>query len=111
MAGTTSRMLMHKKYLQVKNNQGGNSVNVEIGTGTGVRGQKWYVTNTSDGYFTLKNGNGYMLDVQYGANNDGTRIFRHILQTMQMHRDSKQLRLVIPMHMVSLQRFPVVRKH
>ena len=62
-----------QKYLQVKNNQGGNSVNVEIGTGTGVRGQKWYVTNTS-GYFTLKNGNGYMLDVQYGANNDGQNI-------------------------------------
>ena len=63
-----------QKYLQVKNNQGGNSVNVEIGTGTGVRGQKWYVTNTSDGYSTLKNGNGYMLDVQYGANNDGQNI-------------------------------------
>ena len=63
-----------QKYLRVKNNQGGNSVNVEIGTGTGVRGQKWYVTNTSDGYFTLKNGNGYMLDVQYGANNDGQNI-------------------------------------
>lgn len=63
-----------QKYLQVKNNQGGNSVNVEIGTGTGVQGQKWYVTNTSDGYFTLKNGNGYMLDVQYGANNDGQNI-------------------------------------
>lgn len=63
-----------QKYLQVKNNQGGNSVNVEIGTGTGVREQKWYVTNTSDGYFTLKNGNGYMLDVQYGANNDGQNI-------------------------------------
>ena len=63
-----------QKYLQVKNNQGGNSVNVEIGTGTGVRGQKWYVTNTSDGYFILKNGNGYMLDVQYGANNDGQNI-------------------------------------
>ena len=63
-----------QKYLQVKNNQGGNSVNVEIGTGTGVRGQKWYVTTTSDGYFTSKNGNGYMLDVQYGANNDGQNI-------------------------------------
>ena len=63
-----------QKYLQVKNNQGGNSVKVEIGIVTGVRGQKWYVTNTSDGYFTLKNGNGYMLDVQYGANNDGQNI-------------------------------------
>ena len=63
-----------QKYLQVKNNMGGNSVNVEIGTGTGVRGQKWYLTNTGNGYFTLKNGNGCMLDVQYGANNDGTNI-------------------------------------
>ena len=39
-----------------------------------VNGQKWYVTNTNDGYVTLKNGQGYMLDVQNGANNDGTNI-------------------------------------
>lgn len=30
-----------QKYLQVKDNVGGNGVNVEIGTGTGVKGQKW----------------------------------------------------------------------
>ena len=63
-----------QKYLQVKDNKGANGQNVEIGTGTGVKGQKWYVTNTNDGYVTLKNGQGYMLDVQYGANNDGTNI-------------------------------------
>ena len=62
------------KYLQVKDNKGANGQNVEIGTGTGVKGQKWYVTNTNDGYVTLKNGQGYMLDVQNGANNDGTNI-------------------------------------
>lgn len=63
-----------QKYLQVKDNTGANGQNVEIGTGTGVEGQKWYVTNTSDGYVTLKNGQGYMLDVQYGTNEDGTNI-------------------------------------
>ena len=63
-----------QKYLQVEDNKGANGQNVEIGTGTGVNGQKWYVTNTNDGYVTLKNGQGYMLDVQNGANNDGTNI-------------------------------------
>lgn len=32
-----------QKYLQVKDNVGGNGVNVEIGTGTGVKGQRWYL--------------------------------------------------------------------
>lgn len=63
-----------QKYLQVTGNKGGNGVNVEIGKGTGVKGQKWYVTNTSDGYITLKNGNGYMLDVVYGKADKGTNI-------------------------------------
>ncbi len=63
-----------QKYLQTAGNVGGNSVNVEIGTGSGVAGQKWYVTNLGDGYITLKNGYGYMLDVQYGTNEDGTNI-------------------------------------
>lgn len=62
------------KYLQVQNNTGANGTNVEIGTGSGVKGQKWYVTNTGDGYVTLKNGQGYMLDVTYGSNEDGTNI-------------------------------------
>ena len=63
-----------QKYLQVKDNVGGNGVNVEIGTGTGVKGQRWYLSNQGDGYFTLKNGNGYMLDIQYGAKEDGTNV-------------------------------------
>lgn len=63
-----------QKYLQADDNRGGNSVNVEIGTGTGVAGQKWYLTNTGDGYITLKNGHGYMLDVQYGSADDGANI-------------------------------------
>ena len=63
-----------QKYLQVQNNTGANGQNVEIGTGTGVKGQKWYLTNTGDGYFTLRNGNGYMLDICYGENNDGTNV-------------------------------------
>lgn len=63
-----------QKYLQVDDNKGANSQNVEIGTGTGVQGQKWYLKNTGDGYFTLQSGLGYMLDVQYGENEDGTNI-------------------------------------
>lgn len=63
-----------QKYLQVTNNVGANGQNVEIGTGTGVQGQKWYLTNVGKGYVTLKNGQGFMLDVQYGENNDGTNI-------------------------------------
>lgn len=63
-----------QKYLQTAGNTGGNGVNVEIGTGTGAAGQKWYVTNLGDGYITLKNGHGYMLDVQYGTNENGTNI-------------------------------------
>ncbi len=63
-----------QKYLQVKDNVGGNGVNVEIGTGSGVKGQKWYLSNQGNGYVTLKNGNGYMLDIQYGAKEDGTNV-------------------------------------
>lgn len=63
-----------QKYLQVAENTGANAQNVEIGTGTGVAGQRWYVTNTGDGYVTLKNGLGYMLDVANGENEDGANI-------------------------------------
>ena len=79
-----------QKYLQTAGNAGGNSVNVEIGTGSGVAGQKWYVTNLGDGYITLKNGYGYMLDVEYGANNDGTNI-----QTYSTNRaDAQKFKLM-----------------
>ncbi len=63
-----------QKYLQVKDNVGANGQNVEIGTGTGANGQKWYLTNTGNGYVTFKNGLDYMLDVSNGANVDGTNI-------------------------------------
>ncbi len=63
-----------QKYLQVKDNAGTNGQNVEIGTGTGVLGQKWYLTNTGDGYVTLKNGSGYMLDVANGSDTNAANI-------------------------------------
>jgi len=66
-----------QKYLQVENNSTANRANVEIGTGTGVNGQKWYLTNVGDGYVTLKNGNGYMLDLANGDTSDGTNIRVH----------------------------------
>ena len=66
-----------QKYLQVENNSTANRANVEIGTGTGVNGQKWYLTNVGDGYVTLKNGNGYMLDLANGDTADGTNIRVH----------------------------------
>lgn len=61
-----------QKYLQAADNAAGDGVSV--GIGTGAAGQKWYLTNLSNGYVTLKNGHGYMLDVQYGAKDDGTNI-------------------------------------
>lgn len=63
-----------QKYLQVQDNTGANGQNVEIATGTGVAGQKWYLTNVGEGYVTLKNGTGYMLDVDCGKNENGTNI-------------------------------------
>ncbi len=63
-----------QKYLQVTDNSGYDGANVEQGTGTGVSGQRWYLTNVGNGYFTLKNGTGYMLDVPNGENADGTNI-------------------------------------
>lgn len=63
-----------QKYLQAKDNKGANGQNVEIGTGTGVSGQKWYLTNVGNGYVTLKNGTGYMLDVTYGKDENSTNM-------------------------------------
>ncbi len=63
------------KYLQVTNNNGTAGANVEAGTGTGVAGQKWYVTNLGNGYVTIKNGLGsFNLDVAGGATADNTNI-------------------------------------
>ncbi|SDY34567.1 family 43 glycosylhydrolase [Lachnobacterium bovis] len=64
-----------QKYLQVAGNRGAAGTNVEIGHGTGVQGQKWYLQNTSDGYITLKSGLGnFMLDLAYGKNENGTNL-------------------------------------
>lgn len=64
-----------QKYLQVTNNTGKAGQNVEISTGSGVAGQKWYLSNTSDGYITLTSALGnYMLDVAGAENKDGANI-------------------------------------
>lgn len=64
-----------QKYLTVANNTGANAQNVEIRTGNGSAGQKWYLTNLGNGYFTLKSRLGdYALDVANGANTDGANI-------------------------------------
>lgn len=64
-----------QKYLQVTDNTGKAGQNVEIGTGSGVAGQKWYLTNTTDGYITLTSGLGnYMLDVANASDTDGANI-------------------------------------
>lgn len=61
-----------QKYLQVANNTGANVQNVEIGSGSGVAGQKWTVTNNSDGTVTITSGLGnYSLDIANGTNDDG----------------------------------------
>ncbi|SFS02053.1 endo-1,4-beta-xylanase [Anaeromicropila populeti] len=64
-----------QKYLQVKDNTGAAGQNVEISTGTGAAGQKWYLTNTSDGYITLTSGLGnYMMDVANASDTDGANV-------------------------------------
>lgn len=63
------------KYLQVTNNSASAGANVEVGTGTGVKGQKWYVKNLGNGYVTIKNGLGnYNLDVYGGRTADNTNM-------------------------------------
>ncbi|SDI11620.1 arabinoxylan arabinofuranohydrolase [Pseudobutyrivibrio sp. 49] len=64
-----------QKYLTVEGNKAAAATNVCISTGTGADGQKWYVTNTSDGYITLTSGLGsFMLDVANAENVDGANI-------------------------------------
>ena len=66
---------LSQKYLTVDADNADGWKNVVIKSGSGVDAQKWYVTNTSDGYITLtsKLGN-VMLDVANGENDDGTNI-------------------------------------
>jgi len=62
-----------KKYLQAVDASAGS--NVEISSFTGSDNQKWYLTNNSDGYITLKNGSGdFMLDVDNAKAEDGANI-------------------------------------
>lgn len=64
-----------QKYLQVTQNTGANGQNVEIGTGTGVAGQKWNVVNNSDGTITLTTALGnYMIDVANGSDSNCANI-------------------------------------
>ncbi len=64
-----------QKYLQVKENQAVAGQNVEISSGTGATGQKWYVTNLEDGYITLTSALGnFMMDVDRASTEDGANI-------------------------------------
>ncbi|MCR4903020.1 MAG: endo-1,4-beta-xylanase [Butyrivibrio sp.] len=64
-----------QKYLTVEGNSVSTWANVCISTGTGVDGQKWYVTNSSDGTVTLTSALGsFMLDVADGADEDGANL-------------------------------------
>ncbi len=66
---------LSQKYLTVEGNNADGWVNVYISTGTGVDGQKWYVTNTDDGFITLTSKLGsVMLDVANGEDEDGANI-------------------------------------
>ncbi len=67
--------VLTQKYLQVADNSAKAVANVEIRTGSGVDGQKWYLKKTSNGYFTLKSALGeFMLDVGNGEDKDGANI-------------------------------------
>lgn len=64
-----------QKYLQVANNDGRATANVEISSRSGKDGQKWKLTNRSDGYFTLTSALGnFMLDISGGEDKDGANV-------------------------------------
>ncbi|MBE6049462.1 MAG: hypothetical protein E7214_02080 [Clostridium sp.] len=64
-----------QKYLQVTDNLGKANQNVELRSGTGSQGQKWYLKNVGNGYVTLKSALGnFMLDVASAKNENGTNI-------------------------------------
>ncbi len=67
--------VLSQKYLQVAGNVGKAVSNIEIATGTGVAGQKWYLAYTADGNITLKSALGdFMIDVANGKDEDGANI-------------------------------------
>ena len=62
-----------QKYLQVAGNAAKAVTNVELRTGNGASGQKWYLKNVGNGYVTLKSAVGdFMLDIANGDNEDGS---------------------------------------
>ena len=64
-----------QKYLQVAGNAGKNAANIEIGTGSGSEGQKWYLQNRGSGYFTLKSALGnYNCDIAYGKDENEANV-------------------------------------
>ena len=64
-----------QKYLQVQGNNAKANTNVELRTGNGSEGQKWYLKNVGNGYITLKSALGeFMLDVANGENKDDANI-------------------------------------
>lgn len=64
-----------QKYLQVAQNTGKDAQNVELGTGTGVAGQKWNVTANGDGTVRIKSQLGnFSLDVANAADEDGANV-------------------------------------
>ena len=63
------------KYLQVTGNVGAAGQNVEAGYKTNALGQKWYLRNLDNGYFTLSSALGdFMLDVSGAGTTDNTNI-------------------------------------
>jgi len=63
------------KYLQVTGNTAKAGTNVELRTGNGAEGQKWYLKNVADGYVTLTSALGeFMVDVANAKNEDGANI-------------------------------------
>ena len=64
-----------QKYLTVAGNSGRAAANVEILSGNGSQGQKWYLENRGNGYFTLKSGLGnYNCDIAYGRDENEANI-------------------------------------
>ncbi len=64
-----------QKYLSVEGNRANGWTNVCINSGSGVDGQKWYVTNTNNGTVTLTSALGnFMLDVANGQDADSANI-------------------------------------
>jgi hypothetical protein len=64
-----------QKYLSVEGDRRQSGTNVELRTGNGQEGQKWYLKNVGNGYVTLTSALGeYNLDVNAAKNEDGTNI-------------------------------------